>query len=457
MNEVSSVCGVEEEKEGEEDCDDEEEEEFKKELIEKFNKLLDELEDRDGNEQRKKIDEMNVMIEEMNEKEFYSTFTKKNFDKINKMIEEKKLTLNRAILLMKHIGYWIKLKGLWRYSFENSSLRKRFEKIMIVEEEKKKEEKDEKLFVDVCECYVLINYSTSSELLSICVPYLLKIALKKDESKETQKEVEMALLALNGFRYRIMPEEVYLKEFKDIIQNHQEHHNLTHLAYQSAWGFLICRFLEDEKLNNVIVNELHIIIEATKELEELARNVNWKKEKEEKRRGKEVKEVFIILRWFDIIMDIFHKCKLWNEEFAGLIGSITKLLRSSRDNYGEIYRKCIYSFNDAAENEAVKVDDLLKGEAIDAIMEENFRSTLDDEITSEILKFFQMISSRLKEKGKDKMEEAKRKSTKREIFDNLEEEGYEDIIASFYETIDFRYKEYYEELSLNISDYFVNI
>ncbi|KAH7814792.1 uncharacterized protein MONOS_18398 [Monocercomonoides exilis] len=85
----------------------------------------------------------------------------------------------------------------------------------MIEEDKKKEEKNEKLLVDVCECYLTLDYDLSSELLSICVSCLLKAASKKEESEETRKEVEMALLALNSIgRYEYFAQELYLNEIK---------------------------------------------------------------------------------------------------------------------------------------------------------------------------------------------------------------------------------------------------
>eukprot|EP00770_Monocercomonoides_exilis_P000423 MONOS_420.1-p1 / transcript=MONOS_420.1 / gene=MONOS_420 / organism=Monocercomonoides_exilis_PA203 / gene_product=unspecified product / transcript_product=unspecified product / location=Mono_scaffold00007:27207-27823(-) / protein_length=132 / sequence_SO=supercontig / SO=protein_coding / is_pseudo=false len=72
-----------------------------------------------------------------------------------------------------------------------------FEK-MIIDENEKKEGKNEKLLVDLCECYLLFYSGVfSSKMLSLCVPCLLKFALKKEEREKVQKEVEMALLALS--------------------------------------------------------------------------------------------------------------------------------------------------------------------------------------------------------------------------------------------------------------------
>ncbi|KAH7816055.1 uncharacterized protein MONOS_2564 [Monocercomonoides exilis] len=459
MDEVSSVCSVgEEEEEEEKDCD-EEEEEYKTELTEKFTKLLDELVDCNEDEQKQKIDEMNEMVNEMNEKEFHSICTKKNLDKINKMIEEKKITLENTMMLMRHIAYCNALAEVWCSNFHSSELSKRFEK-MIVEEDEKKEEKNERLLVDLCECH-LITYECyiPDNIIVICILHLLKAASNKEENEETKEEVEMALLALTYIvRWNKVERELYLNEIKEIIQHHQEHHNLTHLAYQSTWQFLINRFEKDESLEDTIMNELHIIIEAIKELEELTRNVNWKKKNEREEKGTKTKEEIIIWRWFDIISDIISQHKLWNEEFVGLIGGLVGLYRAANDGHREICRECIYFLRFAARSESMKVDDLLEGGAIDTFFEELHQPTLEDENMCDCLDAAYAISGRLEGKTDgENREDENGEEIRKKVFEKMEEEGYEDTITSFYETIDFLNNEYYYELSLDISDYFVNI
>ncbi|KAH7825155.1 uncharacterized protein MONOS_1472 [Monocercomonoides exilis] len=168
-----------------------------KEFVSNFEKLLDELERCKEDEQMQKIEKMNEVMDEMNDEEFKSVFTMELLNEIDEMIEEKKLSLENLILLMKHVGYCYVLKNVWNLFFDRSPLGGRFEK-MIFEEEKKKERKNKKLLIDLCECFVLLNNRINSELISICIPCLLKIALKKEENEETQKEVEIALLALSN-------------------------------------------------------------------------------------------------------------------------------------------------------------------------------------------------------------------------------------------------------------------
>eukprot|EP00770_Monocercomonoides_exilis_P004889 MONOS_4865.1-p1 / transcript=MONOS_4865.1 / gene=MONOS_4865 / organism=Monocercomonoides_exilis_PA203 / gene_product=unspecified product / transcript_product=unspecified product / location=Mono_scaffold00135:97109-97681(+) / protein_length=172 / sequence_SO=supercontig / SO=protein_coding / is_pseudo=false len=171
----------------------------------------------------------------MNENELIHVLSNENYNKINKMFEEKKLTVESGIMLLKHMGYCNALKNIRFSQFERSLLCDKIVK-MIVDEEMKKEGKSEKLLADLCECYLLLNvFSISKELLSIVVRCLLKVALNKEENEKTQKEVEVALLALSGISdNHIICNELYLNEIAEIIKYHQERHNLTRLAYQLA-------------------------------------------------------------------------------------------------------------------------------------------------------------------------------------------------------------------------------
>ncbi|KAH7817362.1 uncharacterized protein MONOS_18141 [Monocercomonoides exilis] len=107
-------------------------------------------------DQKQRIKEMNGIMDNMNEDEFKSVFTKELFDSMYKMIEDEKLSMDNAILLLKRVGYCKVLKEACCLGFEESSLDQRFKKMIVVEYEKK-EEKDEKLFVDLCECYLMLN------------------------------------------------------------------------------------------------------------------------------------------------------------------------------------------------------------------------------------------------------------------------------------------------------------
>ncbi|KAH7821365.1 uncharacterized protein MONOS_17770 [Monocercomonoides exilis] len=155
------------------------------------------------------------------------------------MANEKRMPFNDYVLLLKKIGYWKVLKNETSQSYELPLLSKRIEK-SIYDEKFKEREGNTKLLVDLCECY-LTNYSSDlfqipNDLLQICVPCLLKAAMLKEQSEEVQKEVDMALLSLGNISERDnIGKELYLNEITEIIQYHQEHQNLSHLAYMFAW------------------------------------------------------------------------------------------------------------------------------------------------------------------------------------------------------------------------------
>ncbi|KAH7818243.1 uncharacterized protein MONOS_10833 [Monocercomonoides exilis] len=158
-------------------------------------KLFSELEHCDDDEQKVKIEKLNEIVDDMNEEEFRYVFMTGLFNKIDKMINEKKISLQNAIVLLKRMGHFRSLKFPWVYIFKGYSLSESFGKT-IIEENKKKKGKNEKLLIDLCECYLLLNFSFPSKLTSIFVSNLLRIALNKEENEEIQEEVEVALLAL---------------------------------------------------------------------------------------------------------------------------------------------------------------------------------------------------------------------------------------------------------------------
>eukprot|EP00770_Monocercomonoides_exilis_P001627 MONOS_1616.1-p1 / transcript=MONOS_1616.1 / gene=MONOS_1616 / organism=Monocercomonoides_exilis_PA203 / gene_product=unspecified product / transcript_product=unspecified product / location=Mono_scaffold00029:126775-128182(+) / protein_length=305 / sequence_SO=supercontig / SO=protein_coding / is_pseudo=false len=294
----------------------------------KFTELFSELEDCDEIEQKVGILEINKIIDEMNEEELESIFTPNLFNKVDKMIEEKKMTMKNAILLLKHVGYCNVLKNVCNRCFRGSSLNKIFEE-MIFKEEKKRKEKDEKFLVDLCECYLLLSDCYSLKFVSVCVPCLLKVALNKEESEENQKEVETALFTLSYIgKWNDVGKILFLEEIKEIIQYNQEHRNLTRLAYQSAIQFLTDRLYKDITTENIVV----------------------------------------------------------------------------------------------------KVEDLLNGGAVDAVLEEIRQSMLIDKIALSSLEYMLEISERLKDEVDDEKGKEERKIMKKKVIEKMEEEGYEDVI-----------------------------
>ncbi|KAH7826971.1 uncharacterized protein MONOS_3554 [Monocercomonoides exilis] len=166
-------------------------------LRDKFNNLFYVLGHCPESEQEQKIEELNEIIDEMDGSAIHWTFTKDLFNKMDKMIEEKKLSMENAIVLLKHLGHRAVLVGYLCSKLRDSSLRKRIEK-MIIEENEKKEGRKEKLMIDLCESYLLLSATEIfEELFPISVPCLLNVALKKEGNEKTQKEVEVALLALS--------------------------------------------------------------------------------------------------------------------------------------------------------------------------------------------------------------------------------------------------------------------
>ncbi|KAH7825947.1 uncharacterized protein MONOS_13414 [Monocercomonoides exilis] len=422
-------------------------------LKEKFSKLFCELGHCREDEKKQKMEEMKRMINEMNGKEFQTVFTKECFNKMSKMIEEKKITLGNAIMLLKHVGYCKELKNILLYSFDDSSLGKRMREMIIDENEKKK---DEKLLTDLCECYALLcDKCIPDELLLIIVPCLLKVASKKEGNEETQKEVEIALLALSNFiQIDFIERELYLKEITEIIEHQQKHRNLTKIAYQSAWRFFIYRYFNDYSLVDTIMHELHFGREVRRELEDLSKCVDWKRKEGG---GKEAKEVILINGWLNDISYCFPSFRLYNEELAGLIGSLVDIFRASRYNYPYTNRLCLSSLRRAVEKRNMEINTFEKKGVTDLFLEEMKQLTLDDVITWNGLYFFLNISKRLKEKEDGEMDETKRKELKRKIFEKMEADGYEDVIAGFHKVFDFLNRKYYYKLSLDFSDYFVNI
>ncbi|KAH7828551.1 uncharacterized protein MONOS_4965 [Monocercomonoides exilis] len=419
-----------------------------------FNKLFCELEDCDEEEQKQKVKELHVIIDGMDRSEFLSILTEELFDKIHNMTDDKKLNFGNAIVLLKHIGYCNTLKRIFIQSFEKSSLNRRIEEI-IINENKKKGGKDEKLLVDLCEGYLMLLIDDfPEELLSIGVPCLLKVALSKEESEETQKEVEKALLTLNSIRCDVK-KELYLDAFKEIIQYHQKCGNLTHLAYQSAWQLLIERFYKEKSLG-AVANELHFVREAIKELEWLIKNIDWKR-KEERRGENEGKEEYILIEGLQCLEHFFLFCQPRTDESVEHVSSVTQIFRAATDNREDIGVKCLYLLIRSANNGALEVEDLLKGGAVDAVLEGLQRHTFKDKMTYKSLKAFLNVSNKLKEKGKDEVEEEKRKKIKMEMFEKMEEEGYEDCIESFHKKLYFLNSRFYFGISLNVSDYFANI
>ncbi|KAH7825978.1 uncharacterized protein MONOS_4550 [Monocercomonoides exilis] len=287
----------------------------------------------------------------------------------------------------------------------------------------------------------------------MCIPCLLEVAAREGNGEEVQKEAEMALLALSNIFYHVkICEVLYWKEITRIIRFHQEHHNLTLLAYQSAW--LIFTFGNDNrKLFINIARNLDFANEATKELEELERVVERKKA-EEKTGG--MNEICIFKRWLTTAYHYFSLDTHYEANNLQYIACVVRLCSSIAKNQRDTRQLCLNVLMQMREKEDIDADDLVKGGVVDFCLKEFYQSDVENSQIRKYLLFLVRITKSLKEKKRDEMEEAKRKELKRKVFEKMEEEGYEDNIASFCEMFYFLNGTFQRVLSSNVSDYFVN-
>eukprot|EP00770_Monocercomonoides_exilis_P014779 MONOS_14725.1-p1 / transcript=MONOS_14725.1 / gene=MONOS_14725 / organism=Monocercomonoides_exilis_PA203 / gene_product=unspecified product / transcript_product=unspecified product / location=Mono_scaffold01059:13475-14721(-) / protein_length=305 / sequence_SO=supercontig / SO=protein_coding / is_pseudo=false len=304
---------------------------------------------------------------------------------------------------------------------------------MIIEEEKKKEEKDEKHLADLYECFIPLSFDFAQGLILMCVFCLLKVALKKEEEEETQKEVEMALLALSSIQCDVK-NELYANGIKEIIQYHQKCGNLTRLAYQSAWLFLIFRSFYDEDLVAAIVNELHFVEDARREIEDLSKF-------DALLRGGAV----------DAVLEEIHQ--------QTLVDTISR--------YALIF--CVIISERLKKEEEEEEDDEIEEEKVEEEEEEEEEERDEEKVEEEeeeeeeerdeekVEEEEEEEEEERDEAKKDEMEEEKRKGLKRKVLEKMEEEGYEDAITSYRGIFSFLGRKYLCGLPLNISDYFVSI
>ncbi|KAH7824735.1 uncharacterized protein MONOS_17504 [Monocercomonoides exilis] len=398
-------------------------------LTENFTEIFSRIKNCSDAKQKILFSEISEVIERMNETEFNSVISKDLFNEIDKIIEKKTILFENALLLLKIFGKWKVFKEINNSCFIKSILHNRIESL-ILEEKKENEKKNTNFLIDLYECYLLLKGNHFHEKATIIiVPCLAEFALNKDKNPRTQKEVEFALLALGNipsFPLKI-EKDWYLKEMVEIMKYHQEHHNLTHLAYQSSWRFVLNRFKSERIPNDKIVNEFHFAREIAKEIKSLTACVDWKKKKEEK---KKTKEQIVIDRWFKDLQENLFEVDLWNEENAELTESLAMLFKSSKDNYVELYNQCFDVFTKMINLRRVLPFDLLKGGVIVTVMEDLQQPTLPDSSDVRCMSFFVHLSRKMNKKMDDESDEKQRKLMKGEILQKLEEEGYEDEIAS---------------------------
>ncbi|KAH7816617.1 uncharacterized protein MONOS_6578 [Monocercomonoides exilis] len=398
-------------------------------LRERFTEMFAELKSCDSAGKKAKIEEINSLIKEMNRKELDSILTVTVFNEIDDMIEEKKLSLECTIMMLKCVGFCEALKGMMNNNFKNSSLGKRF-KEMIAKTEKKEKEYGKNLLVDICECYLLLlkfDFKSGSpqELFSTCIPCLFQVAMNAGENHKTQTEVEMALVALNNIsHFKYVDKALYLPKIKNIINQHQQHHNLTLLACQSAWEFLLNCFEWDEALEKLVSVELNFVKEMKKELDELEALVDGQS------KAKRGNDVFLIKRWLSTLEAFFYRCKP-KGSLADLYECVVRFCRAARGCEEEQYHQCLLALNGMQFAENSHWNDLLRGGVVDFFAEEIQQPTLRNGIMKHCANFFEKLKRALNLEVKDKKAKKMQKMIRRETFDKLEEEGYEDIIESF--------------------------
>eukprot|EP00770_Monocercomonoides_exilis_P003575 MONOS_3556.1-p1 / transcript=MONOS_3556.1 / gene=MONOS_3556 / organism=Monocercomonoides_exilis_PA203 / gene_product=unspecified product / transcript_product=unspecified product / location=Mono_scaffold00084:92828-94176(+) / protein_length=423 / sequence_SO=supercontig / SO=protein_coding / is_pseudo=false len=422
--------------------------------------MFSKLEDCCESEQKKIIEEMNMAMEEMNKTEFETIYTKEMLMKITELFEEKKISMRNAIWMLKPMGHHKALLSILNAGNSLYYPSLRFKRA-IVQENEKKEEKNENFLADLCECYLLMEDGLiTREMLTIASVCLLKVALKKEEDEETQKEVETALLGLCKINFYDREfDELHLRDFFEIIKYHQEHRNLTRLAYQSAWMYCIKRIQKCESVIAVSVNELDFVREAKREFEEARKCVDWgKKGKEGEQRRMETKNAAIVERWIFII-NSFSSGKYQDEEFLEFLGEATKLCRAARENHIQVANQCFVVFSLMMKRNTLfpAANELQKSRAFDLLLEEIQRAKLNEEIMCHCLYFFLNLTKKWRENATDGVDWKEMKKMKRILFDKMEEEGYEDSIVSLHELLEFYNRKLRNNISTSISDYFVNI
>ncbi|KAH7824667.1 uncharacterized protein MONOS_17498 [Monocercomonoides exilis] len=258
--------------------------------------------------------------------------------------------------------------------------------------------------------------------LQICVPYLLKIALRKDESKEAQKEVEMALLALSNAGWDVsVKTECDIDELVEIIKYNCKHRNLTYLANQSAWSLYVYMLNNGRDVTVSFESEKCLTKEIINELEELEKCVDWR---QSEKKTKQTKEAIVLIRWAETIERYFQLEELRGKEYVELADCITRICKKAKENQSEIYLAFIRVFEAIIAKQSLAFAyDIIKREAADIVLEELMRNIFEEKLTNSSLFFIEKLVRKLKGK-KDKEIVELFKSIKRELFTNLEEEAH---------------------------------
>ncbi|KAH7823572.1 uncharacterized protein MONOS_18622 [Monocercomonoides exilis] len=379
------------------------------------------------------IKEINKALEQMNKEDLKYTMTQKLFDNLHSLIDKKKLSLENALAMLKSIGYHKELRKIYGENNSSQALSNRFRKMIENEERKEKKGGNENLLTDLCECYLLLFDGSCEEEISRTVAIcLLKVASNKDTSEEAQNKVEIALLAMGKGNISIVLQDKYdyfLNEISEIIRYHQDHRNLSHLSYQSAWFFILYRLKRNKQSENLwkfFVTKKDFYREATKELNELSKCVNRiKKEKKEMR--KEIKNFYIIERWLHVFTEVVDVQILLVEIQIDIMKCVANISRRTKDSFIGIREKCTDIIMKVLDGGVMNTFDLIGGGAVDAMLEELSRSYMIRSSFCDCSTFFENIHQRLTGTMHNG---AERMILKRMMIDKLEENGFEDVYIS---------------------------
>ncbi|KAH7817098.1 uncharacterized protein MONOS_7993 [Monocercomonoides exilis] len=282
------------------------------------------------------------------------------------------------------------------------------------------------------------------------VPCLLKVSLQKEESEETQKEVETALLALSCIpEFVLIDPALYLNEITEIILYHQEHRNLSRLAYQSAWGFLKTRLLLGGGLDGLHAKEMHFVTEAANEQEELSYCVDWmKKEKRIMANGeeeyddddddeerKEEEKISVIKRWLMTIYIFLFFFQLSDADVLMLTSSVACLNRKARVSRISVSNECLSLYVSAVDAKEHVAFELMRIGAGAILVGELQKPTLHELMERLCLKLLKQLSRGFCERVENEEARRKLKMLQSEMCEMMEEEGFYDTILSLKQII----------------------
>eukprot|EP00770_Monocercomonoides_exilis_P004746 MONOS_4723.1-p1 / transcript=MONOS_4723.1 / gene=MONOS_4723 / organism=Monocercomonoides_exilis_PA203 / gene_product=unspecified product / transcript_product=unspecified product / location=Mono_scaffold00129:38142-39116(+) / protein_length=305 / sequence_SO=supercontig / SO=protein_coding / is_pseudo=false len=271
----------------------------------------------------------------------------------------------------------------------------------------------------------------SEHIFSICSSYLLLSASCKETNEKAKNDVENAILALSNciMNYKHKKGK-YLFQITEIIKYDQEYHNLTSVAKQSAWIFLDKLLFFNGKSEHLQKYDLHFAKDTTAELAELERCVDWENDG---KCTKGLKEVYMMIRWFGIIERYVSHIIYEGKEFVELIKHIVGICQAADKFNREIVNKGVHIISRIENCRTVIVEYFLQSGAVDFLLKEISCFSLTNEIVLKIVRIFFSLSESLLRKEKKEYYESKNNEEKEKIFEHFEEEGYEDIIISYFE------------------------